>query len=83
MKKYHVVSAKRMRWDNGDRTYEYFFFPVDEYSKEQAMAQFKTVRKETLKNNSWYPYTAYEYDGETFYSIQYSGIADESEISNR
>ena len=83
MKKYHVVSAKRMGWDNGDRTYEYFFFPVDEYSKEQAMAQFKTVRKETLKNNSWYPYTAYEYDGETFYSIQYSGIADESGISNR
>ena len=83
MKKYHVVSAKRMGWANGDRTYEYFFFPVDEYSKEQAMAQFKTVRKETLKNNSWYPYTAYEYDGETFYSIQYSGIADESEISNR
>lgn len=83
MKKYHVISAKRMGWDNGDRTYEYFFFPVDEYSKEQAMAQFKTVRKETLKNNSWYPYTAYEYDGETFYSIQYSGIADESEISNR
>ena len=83
MKKYHVVSAKRMGWDNDDGTYEYFFFPVDEYSKEQAMAQFKTVRKETLKNNSWYPYTAYEYDGETFYSIQYSGIADESEISNR
>lgn len=83
MKKYHVVSAKRMGWNNGDRTYEYFFFPVNEFSKEQAMAQFRTVKKETLKNNSWYPYTAYEYDGETFYSIQYSGIADESEISDR
>ena len=83
MREYHVVSAKRMGWNNGDRTYEYFFFPVDEYTKEQAMAQFKTVRKETLKNNSWYPYTAYEYDGETFYSIQYSGIADESEINQR
>lgn len=83
MKKYHVVSAKRMGWGNGDRTYEYFFFPVDEFSEEQAMAQFRTVRKETLKNNSWYPYTAYEYDGETFYSIQYSGIADESELNKR
>ena len=80
MKKYHVVSAKRMGWDNGDRTYEHFFFPVEEYSKEQAIAQFKTVEKETYKNNSWYPYIAYEYDGETFYSIQYRGIADESEI---
>jgi len=44
------------------------------------MSQFCPVQKETLKNNSWYPYTAYEYDGETFYSIEYSGIADESEI---
>ena len=69
-----------MGWNNGDRTYEYFFFPVDDYTKEQAMAQFRAVEKETLKNNSWYPYTAYEYDGETFYSIEYSGIADESEI---
>ena len=81
MKKYHVVSAKRMGWDNGDKTYEYLFFPVDKYSKEQAMAEFRRVTKQTLKNNSWYPYTAYEYDGETFYSIQYSGIADESEVN--
>ena len=83
MEKYHVVSAKRMGWDNGDRTYEYFFFPINEYSKEEAIDQFKTVRKETMKNNSWYPYTAYEYDGEIFYSIQYSGIADETEINKR
>ena len=81
MKKYHVVCAKRMGWDNGDKTYEYFFFPVDKYSKEQAMAEFRRVTKQALKNNSWYPYTAYEYDGETFYSIQYSGIADESEVN--
>lgn len=81
MKKYHVISAKRMGWNNGDKTYEHFFFPVDIYSKEDAIAQFHQVRKETLKsNNHWYPYTAYEYDGETFYSIQYRGIADESEI---
>lgn len=78
--KYHVISAKRMGWDNGDKTYEYFFFPIDEYSKEEALAQFNEVQKETFKNNSWYPYTAYEYEGEVFYSIQYSGTADESEI---
>ncbi len=81
MKKYHVVSAKRMGWNNGDKTYEHFFFPTDEYSKEDALEQFSKVPKETLKsNNRWYPYTAYEYDGETFYSIEYRGIADESEI---
>ena len=81
MRKYHVISAKRMGWDKGDETYEYFFFPTDEYSKEEVIAQFSPVQKETLKNNNrWYSYTAYEYDGETFYSIEYSGIADESEI---
>jgi hypothetical protein len=80
MKKYHVISAKRMGWDNGDRTYEHFFFPVAEYSKESAISQFAKVQRETLKNNNWYTYTAYEYDGEVFYSITYRGIADESEI---
>lgn len=81
MKTYHIVSAKRMGWNNGDKTYEYFFFPTDEYTKEDAMSQFRLVQKETLKNNRWCPYTAYEYDGETFYSIQYSGIADETQIN--
>ena len=82
MKKYHVISAKRMGWDNGDDTYAYFFFATDEYTKEQAMAQFRPVQRETLKNNNrWYTYTAYEFDGETFYSIIYSGTATEDEIN--
>lgn len=80
MKKFHVVSAKRMGWNNGDKTYEHIFFPIDEFSKDEAMSQFKPVQKEALKNNSWYPYTAYEYDGEIFYSIEYRGIANENEI---
>ena len=77
MKKYHVISAKKMGWDSG---YDYIFFPVDEFTSDSAMAQFSRLEKEALKNNHWVPYTAYEYDGETYYSIQYSGIADESEI---
>lgn len=81
MRRYHVISAKRMGWDNGDRTYEHFFFPIDTYSEEAAMAQFAPVQKETLKsNNRWYTYTAYEYDNEIFYSIEYRGIVDESKI---
>lgn len=80
MKKYHVVSAKRMGFDNGDQTYEHFFFPIDEFSKDEAMNQFQRVQKETFKNNNWYPYTAYEFEGETFYSIEYRGTANEDEI---
>ena len=45
------------------------------------MAKFQKVTKESLKNNHWAPYTAFEYDGKTYYSIQYSGIADEDEIN--
>ena len=80
MKKYHVISAKRMGWDNGDNTYEHFFFPEDRFTETSALAEFKPVQRQTLKNNNLYPYTAYEYKGEVFYSISYRGMADESEI---
>ncbi len=78
MKKYHVISAKRMGWET---IYDYHFFPVDEFTKEDALAQFRPVQNETMKNNgNWYPYTAYEYDGQTYHSIIYSGIEDEDKI---
>ena len=78
MGKCHVISAKRMGWE---QMYDYYTFPVNEYSKEEAMAEFCPVEKETMKNNGqWYPYTAYEYNGEIYYSIIYYGIADESEF---
>lgn len=78
MGKCHVISAKQMGWEP---MYDYYTFPVDEYTEEEAMAQFCPVQKETMKNNGkWYSYTADEYNGETYYSIYYSGIADESEF---
>ena len=75
--KIHIISAKKFGYES---EYDYIPFPADEYTKESAMAQFTTVTKETLKNNHWYSYTAYEYDGETYYSIQYSGLSDDSEF---
>lgn len=48
MRKYHLISAKRMGWD---QMYDYYPFPTDRYTKESAMAQFCPVKKETLKNN--------------------------------
>ena len=78
MGKCHVISAKRMGYE---QMYDYYPFPVDKYSKEEAMAQFRSVQKYTEKNNGqWYPYTAYEYNGEIYFSIIYSGIDDESKF---
>ena len=77
MGKCHVISAKRMGWE---QMYDYYPFPVDQYTKEEAMAQFREVRKDAIKNNHWVNYTAYEYNGELYYSIRYSGIEDESEF---
>ena len=78
MRKYHVISAKKFGWNAG---YDYIPFPIDSFTPESAMAQFQKVTKETLKNNHWVSYTAYEYDGELYYSIQYSGIANENEFN--
>ncbi len=73
----HVISAKKFGYET---EYDYIPFPADEYTRESAMTQFTPVTKETLKNNNWYSYTAYEYDGETYYSIQYSGLTDDTEF---
>ncbi len=75
--KFHVISAKYQGWKNEG---EDFYFPIDEYSKEDAIAQFVPVEKFTERNNQRVPYTAYEYNGNLFYKIVYRGIQDESKL---
>ena len=75
--RFHVISAKYQGWENEG---EHFYFPVSSYSKEEAIAQFVPVEKHTERNNRMVPYTAYEYDGNTFYTFVYEGIFDESEL---
>ncbi|WP_024291142.1 hypothetical protein [Lacrimispora indolis] len=75
--RYHVISAKYQGWANEG---EDFYFPVSSYSKEDAIAQFVPVEKFTERNNRMVPYTAYEYDGNTFYTVIYSGVVNESEL---
>ena len=54
MRQYHMISAKRMGWD---QIYDYYPFPTDRYTKESALAEFCPVTKETMKNNrQWYKY---------------------------
>ena len=91
MKKYHVISAKNFGYESvlGDGTYDYFVFPASEFSEYDAMSSFVEVTKETLKNNHWYPYTAYEYQGSSnyggeygkqYYGISYNGLYDEDNV---
>ena len=81
MRLYHMISAKRMGWDH---TYDYYPFPTDRYTKESAMAKFCSVTKEAMKDNGqWYEYTAYEFEGETYYDVIYDGIFDESNLLSR
>lgn len=75
--KLHIISAKKIGYNAG---YDYIPFPADKYTPESSMAQFTPVTKETLKNDHWCPYTAYEYEGETYYRIHYSGLTDENEF---
>lgn len=45
------------------------------------MGKFTAVTKYTRKNNGVeYPYTAYEFDGKTYYSIRYLGCFTEDEL---
>lgn len=79
MREFHVFSAKRLGWET---MYDYIPFPVDKFSKDEAEKQFIAVKKRTTKNNGEsYPYTAYEYDNTTYYSILYLGIKTEEEYN--
>ncbi|MCD8336247.1 MAG: hypothetical protein LUD18_03055 [Lachnospiraceae bacterium] len=80
-RKYHMISAKRMGWE---QIYDYYAFPTDKFTKEEAQAQFTPVKKETLKNNNrWYEYTAYDIQGTTYYKTIYDGVYDEDELLAR
>lgn len=46
MRQYHMISAKRMGWD---QIYDYYLFPTDRYTKKSALAEFYPVTKETMK----------------------------------
>lgn len=91
MKKYHVFSAKNFGYESdlGDRTYDYFVFPADEFSQSDAIGLFVGVTKYTWKNNNEYPYTAYEYQGlqycsdlygKQYYEVLYNGVFDEDNV---
>ena len=69
----HWFLATRLGWD---KKQDVVWFE-DTYTKDEAIAEFRPVEKETLKaNNRWYPYTAYEYDGVQYHDFEYMGECD-------
>ena len=64
----HVISAKNIGWEDdlGDGTYDYYFFPTSKYSNSDVVSLFMPVQKTTQRG---YPYTAYEYQGKTYFEI--------------
>ena len=48
----------------------------------EALAQFEPVEKMTEKNGRVFPYIGYEFDGETFYSVEYRGTATQQEYDD-
>lgn len=76
----HAISAKNIGWEDnlGDGTYDYYFFPTSKYSESDVVSLFTPVQKTTQRG---YSYTAYEYQGKTYYEIIHTiDTVDESYV---
>lgn len=63
----HVFRATRMGWN---REQDIVWFDTDQYTEEQARAEFKSFQDTTQKG---YLYTGYEYDGVKYHDFTYLG----------
>lgn len=59
----HVFRATRIGWD---RKQDGVWFDADQYTREEAEAQFKPFQGVTQRG---YPYTGYEYDGVRYHDF--------------
>ena len=73
----HVFRCVQKGWDGET---EGVWFDTDLYTREEAEAQFVPVDKMIQKNGHWFPFTFYEYDGQTYYSVEYLGIYDDDNM---
>ena len=71
----HVFKATKFGWGSAQ---EGIWFDADLYSKESARAEFKPFSGYTQFGE--YPYTAYEYDGQKYYSVTYLGLFEDNKM---
>ncbi|EIK79760.1 hypothetical protein CGSMWGv55152_04880 [Gardnerella vaginalis 55152] len=70
----HVFKAKRIGWDEEQ---EGVWFDSDQYTKEEAEAEFKPYQGRTQKG---YSYTGYEYDGAKYHDFTYLGEYEDDDM---
>ena len=70
----HVFRALKMGWG---KEQEGIWFDSDDYTKEQAEAEFKPFQGTTKRG---YPYTGYEYDGQKYHQYQYLGEFEDNQM---
>ena len=70
----HVFVATKLGYD---KEKEGIWFDADEYTEEEAKAQFKTYKGITQRG---YSYTGYEYDGQKFHDVTYLGKYKDDEM---
>lgn len=71
----HVFKAKKLGW--GDDKIEGIWFDADDYTKEEAEAEFKPYQGVTQRG---YDYTGYEYDGERYHHYTYLGEFEDDDM---
>ncbi len=73
----HVFTCVKKGWE---REREGVWFDADMYTKEEAEKQFIPVTKMVEKNGGFYPFTFHEYDGQTYYSVDYMGLYEDDDM---
>lgn len=63
----HVFKATKLGWREEK---EGIWFDSDDYTKEEAFAEFKPYEGTTQRG---YSYTGYEYDGQKYHDVTYLG----------
>lgn len=70
----HLFRATKLGWD---KKREGIWFDSDEYTKEEAEAEFKPY--DGITQNG-YSYTGYEYDGEKYHDYTYLGEFEDDKM---
>lgn len=70
----HVFLATLLGWDQKK---EGVWFDSNDYTYDEALAEFKTYEGRTREG---YPYTGFTFDGQKYYSVRYLGEYDDDKM---